>query len=127
MSHEPVDAFIRRKSAEWERERGKPTVETRDHSGARGDHYWVREAWTWIPQHNLSTKALVLERIKLLDRTGHGEGAVAGDIEYRLSYWAVARSGPNEGKWIRIQFSPMIPARDFADLMDSALRDGTIL
>ena len=129
--HESAQDFIRRKCRkfEGELERKKP-LETKD-IGRKGRQWWLREAWTFMPQHNLrNRKVFVVERLKkmrfdgrLADRSAFRKGA----IEYRLGYYVVGRIGHTRGRWIWGQYCPLIPRRDFRKLIQKAEREDTIV
>jgi hypothetical protein len=125
---ETAAEFIARKSAAWGDERaGK--IRTKD-IGRTGEGTWVREAWTFLPQHNYSEKVLVIERIRFAEFTGisaHTGGAEVGDIEYRFGYFVVGRIGRAAGRWTWGQFSPFIPREDFEPLLRKARAEGTLV
>ena len=121
--------FIRLKSAQFERdlERQKP-VGMKD-IGRKGRHQFIREAWTFMRQHNHPEKVFVIERLRKIKY----EGRLArrsvfreGDIEYRIGYYVVGRIGQMRGRWAWGQFCPLIPRRDFPRLLRKAKRERTI-
>jgi hypothetical protein len=125
---ESATEFIERKSAEWQqdRERGK---QVKTDQGQGSVEWWLREAWTFLPQSNYPGKVLVLERWQHLGLEGprvHDGAAMPGDFEYRFGYWAIARSGPAEGRWQWQRFSMLIPADDLTRLLTKAYKDGTL-
>ena len=96
----------------------------------KGRHRFVREAWTFMRQHNLSEKVFVVERlrkIKYEGRLAHRFMFVDGDIEYRIGYFIVGRIGGRKGRWTWGQFCPLIPARDLKKLLRKAEKERTIL
>jgi hypothetical protein len=121
--------FIRQKSARFAREleRQRP-VHMKD-IGRWGRHRFIREAWTFMRQHNVPEKVFVIERLRKIKY----EGRLArrsvfreGDIEYRIGYYVVGRIGQMRGRWAWGQFCPLIPRRDFPKLLRKAEREGTI-
>jgi len=52
--------FIKRKSAEFQKSRLVPMKD----ASRQARHYWKREAWTFMPQHNVPEKVFVIERLK---------------------------------------------------------------
>ena len=97
--------------------------------GRKGRHLFVREAWTFMQQHNLSEKVFVIERlrkIKYHGRLAHRSMFREGDIEYRIGYFIVGRIGNRKGRWTWGQFCPLIPARDLKKLLKKAKREMTI-
>ena len=124
---ESAEDFIVRKSATWTAERDR-LLRFKD-IGRRGTHDWIREAWTWHVQSNYAEKAIVLERLRHIGRSGEralAGGAAQGDIEYRLGYYIVGRVGRAAGRWVWGQFSLLIPEQDLRILLDKARADGTL-
>lgn len=125
---ETAAEFIARQSAKWERERER-AIRTKD-IGRQGFNTWVREAWTFHPQHNHAEKVLVIERLRRAQVIGVRAflgGAEEGDIEYRFGYYVVGRIGRALGRWTWGQYAPFIPHPDLVVLLDKARADGTIL
>ena len=121
--------FIKRKSAEFEKElkRGR-AIPMKDVS-RQARHYWKREAWTFMPQHNVPEKVFVIERLRRIRTEGkptHRQVKL-GDIEYRLGYYIVGKIGNRKGKWTWGQFCPLIPQGDLQKLLDKAKTEGTII
>jgi len=97
--------------------------------GRKGRHRFIREAWTFMQQHNVPEKVFVIERLRKI----RYEGRLArrsvfreGDVEYRIGYYVVGRIGRMRGRWAWGQFCPLIPKRDFPKLLRKAEREGTI-
>jgi hypothetical protein len=67
MDGESAEAFIARKSRQWETERR--AIKAKD-IGRRGWALWTREAWTWHVQTNYAEKVLLIERLRLTERVG---------------------------------------------------------
>ena len=60
MKKESVQEFIERKGEEFRKE--KSLILMKD-IGRKGKRFYLREAWTFLPQSNLSDKVLILERL----------------------------------------------------------------
>jgi hypothetical protein len=117
---------IKRKDAEFKQ--GKP-IKMKD-IGRKGRHFWQREAWTFVRQHNMTDKVFVVERIRRVridGRAVHAKTAKTGDVEYRIGYYVIGRNGSKKGRWTWGQFCPLIPQRDFSKLIKKATREGTIV
>jgi hypothetical protein len=124
---ETADEFIARKNADWSDERARP-IRTKD-IGREGSNIWVREAWTFLVQHNYQEKVFVIERLRHAEVIGLRAiigGAQAGDIEYRFGYYVVGRIGHAAGRWTWGQFAPFIPREDLDVLLDKAKAEGTL-
>ena len=121
---ESYQQFIKRKKEEF---RKKELIPMKDIS-RKGKHFWRREAWTFMPQHNVPEKVFVIERL----RRHSTEGKIAhrktqtGEIQYRIGYYIVGRIGRAKGRWVWGQFCPLIPQADFFKLIDKARKEGTI-
>ncbi len=98
--------------------------------GRRGKFFFQREAWTFLPQHNLPEKVFVFERLRKVKFTGrisYGAAWKNGDIESRIGYFIVGRIRGARGRWVWCQFCPLIPAPDFERLISKAKKKGVIL
>lgn len=127
---ESCQDFIRRKDAQFRREREKDKAVSMKDIGRQGRHRFVREAWTFMPQHNHDEKVFVIERlrkIKYEGRLARRKVFREGDIEYRIGYFIVGRIGHMRGHWAWGQFCPLIPASDLKKLLRKAERDRTLL
>lgn len=125
--YESWQDFIDRKAAQFERLRQRP-VRMKD-IGRRGRQRFIREAWTFMPQHNNPEKVFVIERlpkIKFEGRLARRSHFREGDREYRIGYFIVGKNGQMRGRWAWGQFCPMIPTTDFRKLLRKARREGTI-
>ena len=123
---ESVQNFIKRKNAEF----GKGTLIPMKDIGRKGNSYFKREAWTFLPQSNLSDKVFILERLRKERFSGYlsyKNSWKKGDTEYRLGYFIVGKIGRAKGKWIWGQFCPLIPRRDFLKLIQKAKKEKTII
>lgn len=122
LTEESATEFMQRKSREFA---AKPVVPMKDVGGA-GTRYYVREAWTFLPQSNLAeNKVFVVERLRKERFDGDlafSEQWRKGDIEYRLGYY-IRRP---RGIWRWGQYCPLVPAGDLAALLDKARREGTV-
>lgn len=126
---ETCQEFIKRKEAQFKNE--KALIPMKD-IGREGTFYYKREAWTFMPQTNLSEKVFVIERIKLekLDGNFTYEGSKdneLGQVEYRIGYYIIGKIGKANGRWVWGQFCPLIPKDDFDKLFAKAKAEGTIL
>lgn len=114
--------FINRKNKEFnEKESRMKDI------GRKGCFYFKKEAWTFMPQSNLSEKVFVLERLRHTGTKGKitWKDAKSG-IEYRLGYYIVGKIGKRKGKWVWGQFCPLIPEKDFKKLIKKAKKEGTL-
>lgn len=119
--------FIKRKEEEFRKKKNED-VSFKDISG-HGRHIFRREAWTFMPQHNLRTKIFVIERLKRVDMTGKiaHRKLKRGDVEYRFGYYIVGDKKKAKGKWVWGQFCPVIPVEDLPKLIAKASEEGTLL
>jgi hypothetical protein len=98
---ETAEQFIERKQRQWTEERDSP-IRTKD-IGRGSTLSWRREAWTLRPQSNYRAKVFSIERLRLIGEDGeraYADGAVVGDVEYRVGYWTVGRVGRAAGRWV---------------------------
>ena len=124
---ESVQEFIQRKEAQFEKE--KSLIPMKD-IGRKGKFYFKREAWTFMPQSNLSDKVFILERLRKEEFAGelaYKDTWKKGDIEYRLGYFIVGKIGRANGRWIWGQFCPLIPGGDFLMLIEKAKAEKVII
>jgi len=122
--------FIARKSAQFGRHRARKKAIRMKDIGGKGRHRFAREAWTFMPQHNLPEKVFVIERLRKLPYEGRLTRRAVfreGDVEYRIGYFIVGRNGQMRGRWAWAQFCPLIPRRDFGKLLRKASREGTTI
>ena len=123
---ETVEEFISRKSVNFQKNK---IVKLKD-IGRKGNHFFHREAWTFMPQSNLAEKVFVIERLRKDSIDGelaHQDSWVKGDIEYRIGYFIIGKIGLTKGKWIWGQFCPLVPKEDFDKLLAKAKEEGTLL
>lgn len=124
---ETAKEFIARKNKSFKEQKDKP-VGMKD-IGRKGRFYFIREAWTFMPQHNLKEKVFIIERL----RSEKTEGALThknwqkGKIEYRIGYYIVGKIGRGRGRWLWGQFCPIVPLKDFDKLIAKAKKEGTVL
>ena len=117
--------FIEKKNRDFTK---NPIIKVKD-IGRKGKHYFVREAWTFLPQSNLLEKVFVIERL----RKESTEGSLAypnwkkGDIEYGIGYYIKGQIGRAKDKWVWGQFCPLIPQEDLNNLLEKAKTEGVIL
>ena len=124
-SMETNEEFVKRKNADFSKKKIIPLKDV----GRKGKYHLEREAWTFMPQHNLSNKVFCIERLKLIKIEGeitHTELKI-GNIEYRFGYYIVGKIGMAKDKWWWGQSCPLIPAEDFKKLIQKAETEGTIL
>ncbi len=122
-----VQDFIKRKEVQFSKE--KSLIPMKD-IGRKGRFYFKREAWTFLPQSNLSDKVFILERLrkeKFSGNLAYRQAWKKGDIEYRLGYFIVGKIGRAKGRWIWGQFCPLIPRNDFLKLIRKAKKEKTII
>jgi hypothetical protein len=95
----------------------------------RGKHVLEREAWTFMPQHNLEEKVFVIERLKRIGMEGENshKNLKTGDIEYRIGYYMIGKNGNVKGRWTWGQYCPIIPQKDFKKLMNQAVKEGVVI
>lgn len=121
---ETSQEFIARKNVEFEK---KKPIKMKDIS-RQGFHYFEREDWTFMVQHNVSEKVFVIERLRRLkiDGTTVHKLLKTGDIEYRIGYYMIGKNGRVNGRWTWGQYCPLIPQEDFKKLIDKATEEGVI-
>ncbi len=125
---ETAQKFIKRKKQKFYKEKDK-LIGMKD-IGRKGRFYFIKEAWTFMPQHNLDEKVFVIERLRKAKTEGiivHNKSFQKDDIEYRVGYYIVGKIGRAKGKWIWGQFCPLIPRADFDKLIKKAKTEETIL
>lgn len=123
---ESVEEFIKRKKVEFEREKN---IKMKD-IGREGKHVFVREACTFLPQHNLQDKVFVFERLRKHEFNGklsYEKEWKKDEIEYRIGYFIVGKIGRAKGRWVWGQFCPLIPKEDLERLWNKAKKEKVIL
>ena len=97
--------------------------------GRKGKHFFVREAWTFLPQTNLPEKVFVLERLRKESTEGNLSYSnwKKGDIEYRIGYFIKGQIGKAKDRWIWGQYCPLIPQEDLNKLLNKARKEKTLL
>jgi len=126
---ESYKQFIERKEKQFEKDFEKDKLIGMKDIGRKGRFYYIREAWTFMPQYNLKEKVFIIERLRLTKIKGvviHGNLSKAGDIEYRFGYYIVGQNGRAKDKWVWGQFCPLIPQKDFSKLTKKAKKEGTV-
>jgi len=121
-----ADEFISKKNKDFTK---NPTIKVKD-INRKGNHIWIREAWTFMPQFNIDEKVFVIERLRRERYDGQAVGQKQwgkGDIEYRFGYYIVGKIGRARGRWVWGQFCPFIPQEDLNKLLNKARQEGTIL
>ena len=118
---ESAEEFIKRKEEEY-RNYINREIPFKDIS-RKGKHFFIREAWVFMKQHNLSEKVFVFERLRRVKTEGyitHTKNRELGDIEYRFGYYIVGKVGNRNGRWTWGQYCPLIPIEDFSKLLTLA-------
>ncbi|MDO8460221.1 MAG: hypothetical protein Q7S74_03875, partial [Nanoarchaeota archaeon] len=80
-----VQDFIKKKEEQFKRTN---IISVKD-IGRKGKHFFIREAWTFLPQSNLAEKVFIIERLRKESTEGelvHQSSWNKGDIEYRIGY-----------------------------------------
>ncbi|NMB47936.1 hypothetical protein GYA13_00630 [Candidatus Kuenenbacteria bacterium] len=114
---ETCEQFIKRKNKNFKIQKGR-LISMKD-IGRSGRFYFIREAWTFIKQHNLKEKIFIIERLRKEKTEGkiiHKKSWSRGEIEYRIGYYIVGKIGRAKDKWIWGQFCPLIPEKDLKRL-----------
>lgn len=124
---ETAKQFIDRKNKSFTEQANK-LIGMKD-IGRKGKFYFVRKAWTFMPQSNLAQKVFIIERLEKATTKGQitrKKNFLIGEIEYRIAYYIVSGYGRTKGKWVWGQFCPIIPLSDFDKLIRKARREGTL-
>ncbi len=121
-----VEEFIKQKNIQYNKDKRELSVIQMKDIGRKGTLRFIREAWTFLPQHNLNKKVFVFERLRKVKH----QGALAfksswqeGDREYRIGYFIVGKIGKAKGRWWWGQSCPLIPVGDFEKLITQAKRE----
>lgn len=123
---ETAKEFIERKNLQFKKEK---TIRVKD-IGREGSHFFLREAWTFLPQSNLKEKVFIIERFRkesFKEKLAHQSRWKKEDIEYRIGYYIVGRIGRAKGRWVWGQFCPLVPQEDLKKLLEKAKREKTII
>lgn len=122
---ETYQKFIKRKNAQFKNASLIPLKDV----GRKGKFFFKREAWTFMPQHNLKNKVFIIERLKLIKKEGETshEKVKVGDIEYRFGYYIVGKIGKAKDKWWWGQSCPIVSGADLKKLLKKSRKEGTIL
>lgn len=127
---ESCEQFIKRKNQQFLKElKSGLTIGMKD-IGRKGKHFFLREAWTFMPQYNLEEKVFLIERLRKMKVNGvavHVKAAQTGEIEYRIGYYMLGKNGHVKDKWTWGQFCPIIPHKDFEKLFEKGRKEGVIL
>ena len=122
-----AEQFIAQKEEQFQKDLGKKKIIWMKDISREGKHGFLREAWTFMMQHNLETKVFVIERLRKAEMQGttvHKKIKI-GDIEYRIGYYIVGHIRKAKGHWMWGQFCPLIPQKDFDKLMEKARKEKT--
>ena len=124
-----AEQFIAQKEVQFQKDlENKKLIGMKDIS-REGKHGFLREAWTFMVQHNLEEKVFVIERLRRAEiqgTTAHKKIEI-GDVEYRIGYYIVGHIRNAKGRWVWGQFCPLIPQKDFDKLMEKARKEKTII
>ncbi|MFA6919276.1 MAG: hypothetical protein WC244_04205 [Patescibacteria group bacterium] len=95
----------------------------------KGGYFFLKEAWTFMGQHNIHEKIFIIERFKRISikqPVTHKKLKI-GEIEYRFGYYMVGKNGNKINKWTWGESCPIIPKEDLDRLINLAKKDGTII
>jgi hypothetical protein len=99
--------------------------------GNRGKHEFICDKFIYFQQSNSPEKYFLFERLVRESIVGiaYEKKLKKGDIEYRISYYIVSRKDGSKhwGKWKYGQSSPMIPPKDFDNLIKKAKQKGVMI
>lgn len=126
---ESAEDFIKRKKEDFEKVKKQGSSIPFKDIGRQGKWHFIREAATFMKQHNYSNKVFVIERLRKESISGRINIAInwkKGDIEYRIGYYVVGKIGRAKNKWVWGQYCPLIPSQDFHKLFLKARKEGTI-
>lgn len=121
--------FIERKNNQFQNELKNNITKTFKDINRKGSYKMKREAWTFLPQHNIETKVFVIERFKrvgIKPPVSHPKLKI-GDLEYRISYYIVGKIGNRKNKWTWGQSCALIPQKDLNKLLEKAKKEKIIL
>lgn len=121
--------FIEQKEEQFKKDLEKKKLIGMKDISREGKHGFLREAWTFMIQHNLEAKVFVIERLRRAEIRGttvHKKIKI-GDIEYRVGYYIVGHIRNAKGRWVWGQFCPLIPQEDFNKLIQKARKEKTII
>ncbi len=124
---ESVQDFIKRKNIEFKKKNASIATKNIERTGK---FYWIREAWTFLPQSNYKEKVFIFERLrkeKFITKSERKNIGKIGNVEYRIGYFIVGRIGRANNKWVWGQFCPLIPPTDFKKLIEKAKKEKTII
>lgn len=95
----------------------------------RGRYGSLREAWIFMPQHNIKGKIFIIERFKLVKIVGPitHKNLKAGNVEYRFGYYMLGKNGNRINRWTWGEACPIIPGKDLVKLINKARKEKVIL
>ena len=120
--------FIKRKNIQFKKEKDS-FIDMKD-IGRKGKMHFTREAWTFLPQSNLTDKVFVFERLRKEKYSGelsYQKDWKKNDIVYRIGYFIVGKIRKANNRWIWGQFCPIIPHKDLIKLFNKAKKEKVIL
>jgi len=126
---ESAQEFIKRKEIQFKKNLEKGKLIGMKAISREGKHGYLREAWTFMAQHNLKEKVFIIERLRRMEikgKTVH-KNIKIGDVEYRIGYYIVGHIRKAKGRWMWGQFCPLVPQQDFNKLMKKAQKEKTIV
>lgn len=128
--------FIKRRSENFQKTKDKYLENKHDRYlrwfpdiNRKGKFGFLREAWTFMVQHNLNEKIFIVERFKrmsIVKPVSHKYLKI-GDIEYRIGYYMIGKNGHRKDKWTWGESCAIIPKEDFDKLIKKAKKEKTIL
>ena len=133
---ESAQEFIKRRKENFQQTLKKYQATKKDNClrwfpdiNRKGKYGFLREAWTFMPQHNLQEKIFIVERFKRMKivRPVSHENLKVGEVEYRIGYYMIGKNGNKRGKWTWGESCAIIPKEDFDVLIAKAKKEKTIL
>jgi len=117
---ETVSKFIKRKSEEFAQYKHEGDLVSFKDIGGRAKHFYRREDWAFVPQHNHPEKVFLIEKLhfeRVQGRPARRRDRKKGDIQYRICYYIVQRKGTKKGCWRWGQYCQLVPAQDMAKVL----------
>ena len=126
---ESVYNFIKRKNKQFEHEKKQSKLIRMKDIGRKGQFFFQRENWVFLPQTNLNKKVFVLERLRKIKYLGKlaYRGWKRNDIEYRIGYFIVGKIRKAKNRWVWGQYCPIIPHGDLLRLFQEAKKRKVLL
>ncbi len=130
MKIESAKDFIKRKERQFQNDKEKQKSIGMKDIGRKGRFYFLREAWTFLSQYDMTEKVFVLERLVRHITKGkivNKKNWKPGETVYRIGYFIVGRIGRGNGRWMWGQFCPLVPQKDLMKLINKAKKEKTII